>query len=258
MAFLRPLNLVALAIALIAAYMSREWIIGAAVVLLEVVYLGLVSMSGPFRRAVRARSSSDRGHAASLEAMLTELAPSQREHYVGLQALKDRILDNYRKLPGGQVLVAASESQLQELLVSFVRLLSALNSYRTYLNAANRKGVEDELRLLEGEIGPEANGRIRDVKQKRAEILSKRLQRFRQAEESREVISHQLAGIEDLLRLTHDQSIAIRDPDSVSRQLETLTIEAQATQESVREMEKFMDFTDEFRLRSPARVSSSP
>jgi hypothetical protein len=186
------------------------------------------------------------------------LAPSQREHYLGLQALKERILANYRKLPGGEVLIAATESQLGELLVSFVRLLSALNNYRSYLNAANRRGVEDELRLLEGEISREENGRIRDVKKNRAEILSKRIQRFQQAEESREVISHQLAGIEDLLRLTHDQSIAIRDPDSVSHQLETLTTEAQATQESVREMEKFMDFSDELNFHRPTRVGSSP
>jgi FlaA1/EpsC-like NDP-sugar epimerase len=76
--------------------------------------------------------------------------------------------------------------------------------------------------------------------------LKKRVQRFVQAEESREVVSHQLAGIEDVLRLTHEQSIAIRDPEVVSRQLDALTAEVAATEETVREMEQFMQVTEEF------------
>lgn len=257
-----PSNLVALSIAVLAAYLSGQWMAGVAVAVLELLYLTTLSRSQPFRRAVKAgRRKGRESGAESLSALFSELAPSQKAHHQGLKSLRDKILENYRKLPGGQLLVASSEPQLDELLNSFIRLVAALNSYRVYLNAPNRKGVEAELRSLETEVAKEENARIREVKQKRVEILAKRLQRFRQAEESREIISHQLAGIEDLLRLTHEQSIAIRDPDSVSRQLETLTIEAQATQESVREMEKFMNFTEEMgtvRQPAPLRVGTSP
>jgi hypothetical protein len=83
------------------------------------------------------------------------------------------------------------------------------------------------------------------VQEKRADILRRRLERFTQAEESRAVVSHQLASIEDLMRLTHEQSIASRDPESVNRQLEALSAEATATDETVREMERFLDFTEE-------------
>ena len=51
--------------------------------------------------------------------------------------------------------------------------------------------------------------------------------------------------IRDVLRLTHEQSIAIRDPEIVGRQLEALTAEVEATEMTVREMEKFMEFSDE-------------
>jgi len=91
----------------------------------------------------------------------------------------------------------------------------------------------------------ETNTRIKDVKEKRLEILRRRLARFEQAGESREVVSHQLASIEDLMRLTHEQSIAIRDPESVSRQLDVLSAGASATDETVREMERFMEFSEE-------------
>jgi hypothetical protein len=94
-------------------------------------------------------------------------------------------------------------------------------------------------------VATDANARLKEVKSRRIEILRKRVQRFQQAAESREVVSHQLASIEDVLRLTHEQSIAIRDPEVVGRQLEALTAEVEATEATVREMEKFMEFSDE-------------
>ena len=151
-------------------------------------------------------------------------------------------------------MVASSEQRVDALLTSFLRLLATLNSYRKYLGATDRKTIAVELATLEAETAGETNPRLKDVKAKRVEILRKRVQRFEQAEESREVVSHQLAGIEDLLRLTHEQSIAIRDPASVGRQLEALTAEVQATDETVRELEQFMEFSEE--VRAPPAHSS--
>ncbi len=63
------------------------------------------------------------------------------------------------------------------------------------------------------------------MKEKRLEFQRKRLGRFQQAGESREVVSHQLAGIENLVRLTHEQSITIRAPATVNRKLDVVSIE---------------------------------
>jgi hypothetical protein len=180
-----------------------------------------------------------------MDALLGELAPSQREHYQTLVGLKEKILENYRRLPAGKSLASDSEPRLDALLTSFLRLVSALNHHRTYLNSTDREQLEKELRELEAEVAQEANPRLKDVKEKRLEILRKRVARFQQAGESREVVSHQLAGIEDLMRLTHEQSITIRDPETVNRQLDVVSAEVEATDETVREMERFMDFQEE-------------
>ncbi|MCI0569894.1 MAG: hypothetical protein L0Y66_04015, partial [Myxococcaceae bacterium] len=150
-----------------------------------------------------------------------------------------------RKLPGGRVMVASSEGRLDALLTSFVRLLGSLNSYRTFLGGASRRGVEQELVELKREVEGERNPRLRDVKARRVDILQKRLERFLLAEESREVVAHQLAAIEDLLRLTLDQSISIRDPEAANRQLDAIAASVEASEETVREMERIMDFTEE-------------
>jgi hypothetical protein len=245
-AFLLPSNLVALACATIASLASGEPLALAIVMGVESLYLGLVSTATPFRRAMRAKLNAQIAteEQEEIPALLEALGPSQREHYFALKELRNKILENYQKLPGGRVLVAASEPRVTALLTSFLRLLFTLNSYRKYLNAADRRNLERELKDLIAEEAGEENPRIKNVKQKRIEILKQRVERFHQAEESREIVSHQLAGIEDILRLTHEQSIAIRDPESVGRQLEALTAEVRSTQETVREMEKFLELGD--------------
>jgi hypothetical protein len=203
-------------------------------------------MTSPsFRRAVRARETGARDPDDEVVTLLEELAPSQREHYFQLRELKDRILENYRRLPGGRVLAASSEPRVDALLTAFLRLIGTLNSYRKYLNATDRKQVETELAALETEAAAESQPTLKDVKVKRVDILRRRAHRFQQAEESRELISHQLAGIEDLLRLTHEQSVTIRDPQFVSAQLDALTAEAASTEETVRDVERFLEFHEE-------------
>ena len=247
-AFLMPANLVGLGTAVASAAMTGEPLPALVALGLEGLYLGLFSSMPRFQRAVRSREPADPEAARkAVDSLLADLSPSQREHYQQLVGLKEKILANYRKLPGGKVLESDSEPRLDALLTSFLRLISTLNQHRSFLNSSDRENLEKDVRELEEDIAREANPRLREVKQNRVDILRKRLSRFEQAGESREVVSHQLAGIEDLMRLTHEQSIAIRDPESVNRQLTVLSAEAEATEESVRQMEQFLEFTEETR-----------
>ena len=244
-----PAHFFALTAGGIASAAMGDWVPLAAAGGASLLYSLMLSMLPSFRRAVRAnleaQLSSELASPREREALLAELAPSQKEHYDVLRELKDRILESYGKMPGGRVLVASSERRLEALLTSFLRLVATLNSYRKYLNATDRKAIEEELALLQADAATEKNERLKEVKARRAEILKKRVARFVQADESRELVSNQLASIEDVLRLTHEQSIAIRDPEVVSRQLEALTAEVDATEETVREMEQFMQMTEE-------------
>ncbi|EPX63103.1 hypothetical protein D187_006513 [Cystobacter fuscus DSM 2262] len=247
-AFLMPANLVGLLTAGASAALTGEPLPALVALGVEGVYLVGALSSSRFKRAVRSRGPDAQDTEAArqqVEALLKDLAPSQREHYQQLVGLKEKILANYARLPGGRVLATSSEERLDALLTSFLRLIAALNQYRAYLNPAERQSLEKDVRSLEAELAQETNARIKDVKEKRLEILKRRLARFELAGESREVVSHQLASIEDLMRLTHEQSIAIRDPESVSRQLDVLSAGASATDETVREMERFMEFSEE-------------
>lgn len=254
-AFMLPVNLVALGASAAASALLGDPSPVLVALGAEGVYLGVLSSLPRFQKAVR--SQQDHGDEANAEvvALMEDLAPSQREHYFFLRDLRDKILANYRKLPGGRVLATSSEHRVDALLTSFLRLLSTLNNYRQYLSATDHKNIQRELDELRAELAAETNDRLKEVKAKRVEILEKRLKRFEQAAESREVVSHQLAGIEDLLKLTHEQSIAIRDPASVAKQLDVLSAEVQETEETVKEMEKFLEFAEEI---APTVAHSTP
>jgi hypothetical protein len=243
-AFLLPGNLAALLTALGSAALTQDALPAWIALGLEATYLGLSSLSPRLRRALGAPSWGGQADEEDVVAQLEQLAPSQQEHYFALRELRDHLLANYRKLPGGKVIAASSEQRLDALLANFLRLLSSLNSYRAFLSSAAREELEAEIASLDKDAQAEENPRVQEVKEKRLEILRKRLQRYQQAQESREVVSHQLASIEDLLRLTHEQSIAIRDPAALTRQLDVLTHEVEATDETVRAMEQFMEFDE--------------
>src|SRR5437588_20882 len=116
----------------------------------ELVYLGTVPALPPFKRAVERKLARKRSAAAVkvADTMLAELSPNQREHFYALRDLKERILQNYSRLGTSQIIVSSSETQIDQLLASFLRLLSTLNAYRQYLGQANRTEVERELNEL--------------------------------------------------------------------------------------------------------------
>jgi hypothetical protein len=224
----------------------------------ELVYLGTVPGLPIFKRGVERKLAKQRSEEASklADQMLAELSPNQREHYFVLKELKERILANYRRLGSSGLMLMSSEQRIDQLLSSFLRLLSTLNAYRKYLGGQSRAEAERELNELVSDLqrdpGPE---KVREVREKRAEILRKRLGRFDQAAEHRELMSHQLASIEDILKLLHEQSIGMRDPEVVSRQLETVTAEVESTESTVRELQDFLSFDELAAL--PSEVPSA-
>jgi len=256
-AMLSPFNLGALFVTFSTAAGMHDPLPALLAIGAELVYLGIVPALPGFKRRVEKRLAAKRSAEATqlADGMLAELSSSQREHFYALRDLKERILQNYQRLSGSSVLLLSSAQRIDELLASFLRLLSTLNSYRQYLGQSNRAEVERELNELvsdlEREPGPE---KVREVRQKRAEILRKRLERFDQAAEHRELMSHQLASIEDMLRLLHEQSIGMRDPEVVSRQLETISAEVETTESTVRDLEAFLAFEQPAALPTRERV----
>ena len=242
-ALLAPANVVALATAGGAALLTGHALVALVALGAEAFYLAAVGLVPPAApraglqgrgpRTTRPNGSSPswpRASASTTSSSGTSATPFSR---------------TTGSCPAEACCAASSEAQLEALLTAFLRLLSTLNDHRRFLGIADREAIRRELRLLESELGSQDNPRLREVQEKRADILRRRLERFGQAEESRAVVSHQLASIEELVKLTHEQSISIRDPAAVTGMLDALAAEVSATEQTVRELEQFLDVVDE-------------
>lgn len=239
-----PANLFALGAGLIASAVTHDLVPLAAASIASLSYLSLLAFLPSFRRAVRAnfhaQEMSDIASPEEQEALLKELAPSQRAHFAELTELKNRILARYAQMRSGRILTAGTERKLEALLTSFLRLVTTLNNYKRFLSTQDRVALERELAQLENEREAASSDKLREVKERRVAILKKRVQQFAFAAENREVISHHLAAIEDLMRLTHEQAIAVKDVSGVSTQLEALSAEIEAAETTAREIENFI------------------
>ncbi|RMG18738.1 MAG: hypothetical protein D6729_06550 [Deltaproteobacteria bacterium] len=247
-AFLNRINLAALAgaVGLSAATLSPIPLLIAAGA--ELLYLATVPGLPRYQRLVDSRFHQQRrltGRQRDAE-VYERLSPNQQATYDGLLALREQIEENYRRLAGGTpVLAGQSVHKIETLLRSFLRLLDQLNAYRRYLSATDRGRIEREIEELESDLGREESERLREIKSRRLHILKRRLERFEKGEENREIISHQLAAIEDVFRLIHEQSLTARDPQDISKQIDTLTAEIEETEDTVQEMESFLRLQEE-------------
>ena len=233
--FFSPGNLAGLAACILGAVLTDQGVPLLAWLGVEVIYLG-VSLGMPVRGP-----PGSQPHPSGWES----LSPSQREQYRVLRSLRGRVDANLGSLPGGKALGAVSQPRLDALLEDFVRLLNTLNQYREFLGSAEPETTAQERAQLRAELAAgEGEAALRDVKQRRLDILEQRLARIEQVRQSREVVAHELAAIEDLVRLAYEQSVAVRDPEHASETLIALSEQAKAAEETVQELERFQRLSE--------------
>jgi chromosome segregation ATPase len=134
------------------------------------------------------------------------------------------------------------QEKLDGLLQGYVRLLDAGQSQREHVRQTNPDEIEREIEQLQKTISRESS-KVQDINRKRIEILKKRVEKFEKIRENLEVIDAQCSAIEDVLHLIRDQSVTMRDPQQVSDQLESLMVDVEHTEQTVREVEAIFSIT---------------
>ncbi len=212
---------------------------------LELMYVALAPQSSRFRRLVRSwkYAEEERAHRERLDRMFRNLPPEMRSRSAYLQQVAQAIRANYSQLSfGSQVFAKQMDSKLAGLLEGYIRLLNAAHTHGEYLRTLNPEQVRGESEYLAKSLENEPP-KVREINQKRIEILKKRLGKFDKIRENSQVIDAQCAAIEDVLQLIRDQSVTMRDPQEVSAQLDHLVEDVEQTEQSVREMEEIFALT---------------
>jgi len=213
---------------------------------IQLAVLPLVAGNGRFQRVVKARLIEEqRGERqekklAEASEMLRALPEPERARHRGLETLAAEIRRNYRGLDAtSQSLLDELVQKLEFLLSFYLRMRYSVARYDAYFQTTDPERIQERLAMLEHEMarGPE---RIRQIKAKTREVLLKRLARYEKALENKHVIDAQTETVLEVMQLLRDQSYSMRDPRTITEQLDGLVSAAEETERGVRDLEDLL------------------
>jgi len=104
------------------------------------------------------------------------------------------------------------------------------------LKSTEQDGIKHEIAGLQKSLSNDLP-KVKEINQKRIEILTKRLEKFDKISENRKVVDAQCSAVEDVLMLVRDQSVTMRDPQQVSERLDSLVHDVEQTEQTVQQVE---------------------
>jgi hypothetical protein len=217
----------------------------------ELAVLPLVAGSERFQRLVRARLLSEertekeqKKQVESAE-MLRALPDTERTRYRGLETLTAEIRENYKGLDASsRVLLDELVQKLDFLLGFYLRMRYSVSRYDGYFATTDDGRIQHRIAALEREMkeGPE---RIQQIKARTKSVLEKRLERYSKAVENRQLVDAQTETVLEVMQLLRDQSFSMRDPRTITEQLDGLVSSAEETERGVRDMEDILSTDDD-------------
>jgi len=242
-AFLHPWNLLFLLVAMVTVFFTIGLTPLPETILLftaamELLYLGTMPRQERFRRAVRSRKTQEQYKPPSEQDLFRQLTKSSQKRYIRFRNLEESVRENYQRLSfASQGMLQAHIKKIDDLLDSYLKMLWQMERYNRFTQQSTEDKVIQAMQELREQIQTDPP-RVRQIKQKRLDILEKRLDRFKKAHENLAVIEAQLETIEDVTKYIHEQSLTMRNPEEVSFQLDTLMAEVEETQAAVTEIEE--------------------
>jgi hypothetical protein len=207
------------------------------------VELTMLPFMERYQRYKRAKQlDEDKRQRKELESteMLRALNPSERQRYHALEVLAGEIRQNYRSLdPSSRILLEELSGKLDFLLTFYLRMRYSLARYDAYFATTDPQRLEERVAAIDREIGkgPE---RVQAIKARTKAVLLKRLERYKKALENRQLVDAQTETVQEVLQLLRDQSFSMRDPRTITEQLDGLVSAAEETERGVRDMEDIL------------------
>jgi hypothetical protein len=241
-AFANVYNLSLLSGAVLASVMTGDYIIAAAAVGLEAIWLIVGPDLRPFQRSVNdaqreEREKADRERVAKLMESLPE-REWQRAH--ALDELKREIERDMQTNPSFQAILLQSElDKMSQLHQSFVQLASACTRAESYLMAVDIKDLQRQMQTQKGVEEKMTDPAVREIARKNQIVIEKRLETIQDIQKFLARARGQMNLIENTVRLLRDQVLTMTSPDQLGEQLDDLLTGVSAIQQSAKDNELF-------------------
>lgn len=241
-AFLEPVNLGTLLVFTILGFVSG--IIGFPVSLIltllcaaELLYLGVVPKMSRFRKIIKLRKLKNRNSGAEQKDTFKKLGEDSKRKYLVLRRLVKLTKDNFDSMPyTSQGLLDSIRSKVDKLLSDYLMLLDLHKKYQTYAQSNIEKRLRSELKKEQDNIEEIESEKLRETKERRINILKKRLKKFDVAKEKYLICETHLETVNDAIRYVYEQSMTMNDPEEIGNQLDTLLMEIDETSSIIDEL----------------------
>lgn len=215
---------------------------------LELTLLPFMERYQRYRRALDLEAEKRQRKETEGADMLRALSPSERQRYHALEVLAGEIRLNYKALdPSSRILLEELSHKLDFLLMFYLRMRFSLARYEAYFATTDPRRLEERVEALGREIA-KGTERVQAIKARTKAVLLKRLDRYKKALENRQLVDAQTETVQEVLQLLRDQSFSMRDPRSISEQLDGLVSAAEETERGVKDMEEILSAEREMLL----------
>lgn len=239
-AFKSQYNLIALGTAVGFAVLSGSFLPLVIAAGLELTVLPMMERLQRYQRARNRNQVQDERRRGETAAMLESLSEGEHRRYQELEGLAAEIRHNYSGLDASsQMLLDEVVRKLDFLLAFYLRMRSSVSRYEQYFESTDPRRIQERMARLDQEIARSPD-RVKQVKAKTRAVLGKRMERYQKALENKQLVDAQTETVQEVLHLLRDQSYSMRDPRTITEQLDSLVTSAEETERGVREMEDLL------------------
>ena len=209
----------------------------------ELVLLPILD-SGPLRRMVaRRRREAARAQAAERRnSVIAAFDAPFAKRYASLEHMCELIEANYQGLSGiSQAYLSEQRGKLDNILEGCLMRMMALQRYEKMPMRSDPREIERDIARLEREQDDAGlNERARAALQKNIELKRRLLASYENVADTMKALSTELDSMAALLEVLHQSSIALRDPQAISEELDTIVRQSEDSDRVVREMEALL------------------
>lgn len=257
-AFMHPMNLAGMFIMTLSALLLNDIGNVANIILAltfgaELTYLGTIPQMPKFRKLIELKKAKERDKKAEDQNMFQKVDPRSQKRFLVMKHLSRLIRDNFQKLPyTSQGILTNVNSKIDGLLSSYLNLLELNYRYRQYISSANVDNLKDQIEDEKASLEAIESEKLKEKKNRRLGILTKRLERFAKAKEKYDICETEIETIEDAVRYIYEQSMTMSNIEEIGDQLDNLLLDMEETASMIGDID--VDMLDNYSILDKSDV----
>lgn len=242
-AFLHPVNLVCMLVGTISALVFNEVGFISSTVLTftfgaELIYLGVVPNLPAYRKSIRSKKKRERHEEKGDKTLFHRLDARSQKRFLVLKHITNEVRKNFETLPySSQGMLDHIRNKVDDLLSTYLTLLEMNRRFQIYMNSEVEEEIRNKVAEQEEEMDSIDSEKLKKTRQRRLQILKKRLKKFDVAKEKFLICETHLETIEDAIRYIYEQSMTMPNAEDVGVQLDHLVSEMEETTQIIDELD---------------------